>query len=117
MQLKTCDTCSFCMSCRPDLLLVERSVARSAQEELLQRGIALVQHTKPELLERLGRCMGVKVRSRQYRHYKQHRRSVSCPCTESQTLVVNALCSLALSYFPRPTRVSIPSGARRQLNS
>jgi hypothetical protein len=48
--------------CRPDLLLVERSVARSAQEELLQRGIALVQHTKPELLERLGRCMGVKVR-------------------------------------------------------
>jgi hypothetical protein len=41
---------------------VERSVARSAQEELLQRGIALVQHTKPELLERLGRCMGIKVR-------------------------------------------------------
>ncbi|KAF6260565.1 hypothetical protein COO60DRAFT_884435 [Scenedesmus sp. NREL 46B-D3] len=48
-------------ACKPDLLLVERSVARSAQEELLQRGIALVQHTKPDLLERLGRCMGVKV--------------------------------------------------------
>eukprot|EP00878_Enallax_costatus_P033894 GHUV01037475.1.p1 GENE.GHUV01037475.1~~GHUV01037475.1.p1 ORF type:complete len:790 (+),score=270.19 GHUV01037475.1:181-2550(+) len=46
---------------KPDLLLVERSVARSAQEELLARGISLVQHTKPELLERLGRCMGVKV--------------------------------------------------------
>lgn len=41
--------------------MVERSVARSAQEELLARGISLVQHTKPELLERLGRCMGVKV--------------------------------------------------------
>jgi hypothetical protein len=43
------------------VLLVERSVARAAQEELLTRGISLVHHTKPELLERLGRCMGVKV--------------------------------------------------------
>lgn len=49
----------FC--CRPDVLLVERSVARAAQEELLTRGISLVHHTKPELLERLARCMGVKV--------------------------------------------------------
>lgn len=48
-------------SCRPDVLLVERSVARAAQEELLARGISLVHHTKPELLERLARCMGVKV--------------------------------------------------------
>lgn len=48
---------------RPDLLLVERSVARSAQEELLLRNISLVQHNKPELLERLARCMGVKVSS------------------------------------------------------
>lgn len=47
--------------CRPDVLLVERSVARAAQEELLNRGISLVHHTKPELLERLARCMGVKV--------------------------------------------------------
>lgn len=55
--------CVLCINawCRPDLLLVERSVARSAQEELLARGISLVQHAKPELLERLGRCMGVKV--------------------------------------------------------
>lgn len=44
------------------MLLVERSVARAAQEELLNRGISLVHHTKPELLERLARCMGVKVR-------------------------------------------------------
>lgn len=49
-------------ACRPDVLLVERSVARAAQEELLNRGISLVHHTKPELLERLARCMGVKVR-------------------------------------------------------
>eukprot|EP00775_Hariotina_reticulata_P003720 gene3720-3982_t len=48
-------------ACKPDLLLVERSVARSAQEELLLRNISLVQHNKPELLERLARCMGVKV--------------------------------------------------------
>lgn len=40
---------------------MERSVARSAQEELLLRNISLVQHNKPELLERLARCMGVKV--------------------------------------------------------
>jgi hypothetical protein len=46
---------------RPDVLLVERSVARAAQEELLARGISLVHHTKPELLQRLARCMGVKV--------------------------------------------------------
>jgi hypothetical protein len=45
------------------VLLVESSVARAAQEELLNRGISLVHHTKPELLERLARCMGVKVRS------------------------------------------------------
>lgn len=43
------------------MLLVERSVARAAQEELLNRGISLVHHAKPELLERLARCMGVKV--------------------------------------------------------
>lgn len=47
---------------RPDVLLVERSVARAAQEELLSRGISLVHHAKPELLERLGRCMGIKAR-------------------------------------------------------
>jgi hypothetical protein len=63
VQTTYCTTCALLHACcRPDLLLVERSVARSAQEELLQRGIALVQHTKPELLERLGRCMGIKVR-------------------------------------------------------
>jgi 1-phosphatidylinositol-3-phosphate 5-kinase len=49
---------------RPDVLLVERSVARGAQEELLARGIALVQHVPLGLLERLGRCMGVKARRR-----------------------------------------------------
>jgi 1-phosphatidylinositol-3-phosphate 5-kinase len=49
-------------SARPDLLLVERSVARAAQEELLARGISLVQHIKPELLERIARATGAKVR-------------------------------------------------------
>jgi len=34
---------------QPDVLLVERSVARSAQEELLSRGISLVLNVKPEL--------------------------------------------------------------------
>jgi hypothetical protein len=43
------------------VLLVERSVARAAQEELLARGISLVQHVKPELLERVARATGAKV--------------------------------------------------------
>ena len=47
---------------RPDVLLVEQSVARAAQEELLARGISLVQHTKVELLDRISRCTGAKVR-------------------------------------------------------
>lgn len=46
---------------KPDVLLVERSVARAAQEELLTRGISLVQHVKVELLDRLERCTGAKV--------------------------------------------------------
>jgi hypothetical protein len=46
---------------QPDVLLVEASVARAAQEELLARGISLVQHCKRELLERLERHTGAKV--------------------------------------------------------
>jgi hypothetical protein len=49
---------------RPDVLLVERSVARAAQEELLARGVSLVQHVKPELLERVARATGAKVGGR-----------------------------------------------------
>ena len=48
-------------SVQPDVLLVERSVARAAQEELLACGISLVQHVKPELLERVARATGAKV--------------------------------------------------------
>ncbi len=48
-------------SFKPDVLLVERSVARSAQEELLTRGISLVLNVKPELMERLARSLGTKV--------------------------------------------------------
>lgn len=48
-------------SLKPDVLLVERSVARYAQEELLNRGISLVLNVKIELLERIARCIGTKV--------------------------------------------------------
>ncbi len=46
---------------RPDVLLVERSVARSAQDALLRKGISLVLNVKPKLLERLARCTGAQV--------------------------------------------------------
>lgn len=46
---------------KPDVLVVEKSVARYAQEELLSKGISLVLNVKPELMERLARCMGVRV--------------------------------------------------------
>ena len=45
----------------PDVLLVERSVARSAQDALLRKGISLVLNVKPKLLERLARCTGAQV--------------------------------------------------------
>ena len=43
---------------RPDVLMVERSCARYAQELLLQQGIALVLNCKPRLLLRLQRATG-----------------------------------------------------------
>eukprot|EP00200_Dunaliella_tertiolecta_P011595 CAMPEP_0202390878 /NCGR_PEP_ID=MMETSP1127-20130417/91024_1 /ASSEMBLY_ACC=CAM_ASM_000462 /TAXON_ID=3047 /ORGANISM="Dunaliella tertiolecta, Strain CCMP1320" /LENGTH=542 /DNA_ID=CAMNT_0048993239 /DNA_START=67 /DNA_END=1691 /DNA_ORIENTATION=- len=44
-----------------ELLVVEKSVARAAQEELLARGMTLVLNVKAELMERLARCMGIRV--------------------------------------------------------
>lgn len=46
----------------PDLLLVERSVARYAQELLLERNITLVLNVRGELLHRIARCLGAEVR-------------------------------------------------------
>ena len=43
---------------RPDVLLVERSCARYAQELLLQQGVSLVLNCKPRLLLRLARATG-----------------------------------------------------------
>ncbi|PRW32495.1 FAB FYVE-domain PI-3,4-kinase [Chlorella sorokiniana] len=45
----------------PDVLLVERSVARYAQELLLQKDISLVLNVKHELLERVALCTGALV--------------------------------------------------------
>ena len=47
---------------RPDLVLVERSVARGAQEELLERGISLALNCKRSVLNMLARCTGAEVR-------------------------------------------------------
>ncbi|KAJ9529960.1 hypothetical protein QJQ45_023255 [Haematococcus lacustris] len=42
---------------KPDLVLVEKSVARLAQEELRSRNISVVQEVKASLMERLSRAM------------------------------------------------------------
>ena len=47
---------------RPDLVLVERSVARAAQDELLAAGISLALNCKRSVLDMLARCTGAEVR-------------------------------------------------------
>ncbi|GFR43905.1 hypothetical protein Agub_g5039, partial [Astrephomene gubernaculifera] len=46
---------------KPDVVLVEGSVARMAQEDLMSRNISVAQKVRSKLLERLARCMGVRV--------------------------------------------------------
>lgn len=45
----------------PNILLVEKSVSRFAQEYLLAKDIALVLNVKRPLLERIARCTGAQV--------------------------------------------------------
>ena len=45
----------------PDVVLVERGVARFAQDLLLEKGIALVLNVKLPTLDRIARCTGVQV--------------------------------------------------------
>ncbi|KAM4097619.1 hypothetical protein ACJW30_07G015100 [Castanea mollissima] len=46
---------------RPNILLVEKSVSRYAQEYLLGKDISLVLNIKRPLLERIARCTGAKI--------------------------------------------------------
>ncbi|KAD6794740.1 hypothetical protein E3N88_05636 [Mikania micrantha] len=46
---------------QPDVLLVEKSVSRYAQEYLLAKGISLVLNIKRPLLERVARCTGAQI--------------------------------------------------------
>ncbi|CAN4115567.1 unnamed protein product [Withania somnifera] len=46
---------------QPDVLLVEKSVSRYAQEYLLAKGITLVLNIKRTLLERIARCTGSQI--------------------------------------------------------
>ncbi|KAK1400177.1 hypothetical protein POM88_010040 [Heracleum sosnowskyi] len=43
---------------KPDVLLVEKSVTRYAQEYLLEKNISVVLNVKRPLLERISRCTG-----------------------------------------------------------
>lgn len=45
----------------PDILLVEKSVSRYAQEYLLAKDISLVLNIKRPLLERIARCTGAQI--------------------------------------------------------
>ena len=45
----------------PDVLLVERSVARDAQDALLGQNISLALNVKRSMLDRLARCTGAQV--------------------------------------------------------
>lgn len=45
----------------PDVLLVEKSVSRFAQEYLLGKNISLVLNTRRPLLERISRCTGAQI--------------------------------------------------------
>lgn len=45
----------------PDVLLVEKSVSRHAQEYLLAKNISLVLNIKRPLLERVARCTGAQI--------------------------------------------------------
>ncbi|XP_051147662.1 1-phosphatidylinositol-3-phosphate 5-kinase FAB1B-like [Andrographis paniculata] len=45
----------------PNILLVEKSVSRYAQEYLLAKGISLVLNIKRSLLERISRCTGAQI--------------------------------------------------------
>ncbi|KAL9228476.1 hypothetical protein vseg_004055 [Gypsophila vaccaria] len=46
---------------RPDILLVEKSVSRYAQEYILAKDISLVLNIKRPLLERIARCTGAQI--------------------------------------------------------
>lgn len=46
---------------QPDVLLVEKSVSRHAQEYLLAKDISLVLNIKRPLLERIARCTGAQI--------------------------------------------------------
>lgn len=48
---------------QPDVLLVEKSVSRYAQEHLLSKDISLVLNIKRPLLERIARCTGAQIAS------------------------------------------------------
>ncbi len=50
------------LALNPDIILVERSVARTAQDELLERGISLALNMKRSVLDFLARCTGAEVR-------------------------------------------------------
>ena len=60
------------MALGPNVVLVEKSVARKAQDELLQRGISLALNMKRPVLDFIARCTGAEV---------------GCPCASTSTAI------------------------------
>ncbi|XP_078620497.1 1-phosphatidylinositol 3-phosphate 5-kinase-like isoform X13 [Branchiostoma floridae x Branchiostoma japonicum] len=54
--LKNCVARITSLNPRPDILLVEKTVSRIAQDLLLEAGITLVLNVKPEVMDRIARC-------------------------------------------------------------
>ncbi len=51
------------VSSRPDVILVGKSVSRYAQELLLKKGVVVMQHIKPKLLQKIARLVGARILS------------------------------------------------------
>ena len=55
----------------PNVVLVEKSVARKAQDELLERGISLALNMKRPVLDFIARCTGAEVASHRLGQYME----------------------------------------------
>ncbi len=51
------------VAAQPDVILVGKSISRYAQELLLKNGIVVMQHIKPQLLQKIARLVRARVLS------------------------------------------------------
>ncbi|KAA6428100.1 MAG: hypothetical protein FRX49_02761, partial [Trebouxia sp. A1-2] len=107
---------------KPDVLLVEKSVARYAQQLLLQKGISVVLNVKRSLLNRLARCTEAQVASSVedlnnhcIAFCKEFRVEVLKPSRKESTARVDALASTAVQLRHTDSQSSTSSTPLRLL--